>query len=260
VPLSYECVRSEVGGGASLSAGFGGQSSQTVQQGQGAMLAGALRGPDDAPVATAPVCVYSRVVTDRAPEFLGIALTDAGGGYRFPVPAGASRELSAIYRPGQRELRAQATLQTVVHPTLRARSTLVHNGEFAHLEGEVPGPHNDGVVVVVQVRQGGGWLAFRRYATRGDGHFEAAYQFRRTTKPTSYEMRAQVPEASGYPYLPLPGESDPIVLQVVPGAAKHKAHRRRCPVGRHLARRRGKTRCLVKPHQPGHPGRRGGRR
>jgi hypothetical protein len=97
-------------------------------------------------------------------------------------------------------------------------------------------------------------------------------------------MRAQVREAAGgYPYLP--GESDPITLRVVPGAVKHKSHRRRCPRGgaseqsksgsparrakpkhlsedRHLTRRKGKLRCAAKPgrHRPEHTGRRGGRR
>ena len=147
-----------------------------------------------------------------------------------------------MYRDGQRRLRDSATVQTVVHPTLRARSAVVHNGEFAHLEGEVPGPHADGVVVVVQVRQGGGWLAFRRYTTRGGGHFEADYQFHRTTKRADYEMRAQVRETTGYPYLQ--GETDPITLHVVPGPAK--AHHRRCRAGRHLAKRHGRARCVVK--------------
>jgi hypothetical protein len=237
-PLAYECVRSAAPGGARLDAGFGGQLSQTVPQGQGATLSGSLLDASGGPVAGAPLCVFARVTTDPGREFLGVAFTDAAGNYRFALAAGPSREAVVLYRDGQRRLHDSATLQTVVHPTLRARSAVVHNGEFAHLEGEVPGPHADGVVVVVQVRQGSGWLAFRRYTTRGDGHFEADYQFHRTTKPTDYEMRAQVRETTGYPYLQ--GESDPIVLHVVPG----HAHHRRCPRGSHLAKRHGKARCV----------------
>ncbi len=256
-PLSYECVRSPVGG-AQLDAGFGGPLAETVQQGQGATLTGALRSASGAPVAGAPLCIFGRVSTDPGREFLGVAYTDLAGNYRFAIGAGPSREVEAAYRPGQRRLRAAATIQTVVHPTLRATSTVVHNGEVAHLEGGLPGPHNDGVVVVVQVRQGGGWLAFRRYTTRGGGRFEAEYRFRRTTRPTEYEMRAQVREAVGYPYLQ--GESDPITLRVVPGKAKHTAGPRRCPPRRRRAGRRGKTRCPAKPRRPAQAGRRGGRR
>jgi hypothetical protein len=252
VPLAYECMRSPVPGGTQLTASFAGQPSQTVQQGGGAVLSGALHGADGGPVATAPVCVYSRVATDQGREFLGIALTDASGGYRFPIPAGPSRELSAIYRPGQRQLAARASLATVVHPTLSVRDSVVRNGTYAHFEGDIPGPHNDEVVVVLQVKSGKGWLAFRRYRTRGGGHYEADYHFRRTTHPTDYEMRAQVRETVGYPYLQ--GESDPLALRVVPGRAGHrrKSPRRRCAAQRH----RVKAHCP----RPRHPGARRGHR
>ena len=93
------------------------------------------------PVATTSVCIYSRVETDAGREFLGIAVTDPAGGYRFPIPAGPSREVIAIHRPDQRQLRASAMLRTVVHPTLRARATVVRNGDSAYFEGEIPGPH-----------------------------------------------------------------------------------------------------------------------
>jgi hypothetical protein len=191
-PLAYECVRSLARGGECLDAGFAGQPSETLQQGQGALLEGSLHDGSGGPVAGAPLCVFTRVMTDPGREFLGVAFTDRAGNYRFALGAGPSREAVVLYRDGQRRLRDSATLATVVHPTLRARSAVVRDGEYAHLEGEVPGPHADGVVVVVQVRQGGGWLAFRRYTTRGDGHFEADYLFHLTTKPTDYEMRAQV--------------------------------------------------------------------
>ncbi len=239
-PLGYECMRSPVSDGQQLSAALGGQRIQTVQQGQGSTLTGALIGKGG-PVATAPVCVFSRVVTDRGLEFLGIALTDSAGNYRFPIPAGPSRELSAVYRPDQRQLRASAELHTVVHPTLRTPSAVVRNKSAAHFEGEIPGPHNDDVTIVLQVKSGKGWLAFRRYRTRSDGHYELEYPFRRTTRPTTYEMRAQVRETTGYPYEQ--GDSDPLLLRVVPGQAKtrpaHSTPSRRSCEGR--ARHRSHT-------------------
>ena len=80
------------------------------------------------------------------------------------------------------------------------------------------------MTIVLQVKSGKGWLAFRRYRTRSDGHFELTYPFRRTTRPTEYEFRAQIREAGSYPYIE--GDSDPLVLRVVPGRAKGTAGRR----------------------------------
>jgi len=136
--------------------------------------------------------------------------------------------LRAVYRPGNRRLAAEAQLKTRVKPTLGTRKPVIRNGQVAHLEGQIPGPRNDDVVIVIQVRQGKGWLAFRRYRTRGGGHYEAAYPFHRTTRTTTYEFRAQLRESGGYPYME--GDSDPIALKVLP-----KAKRRRCA----KARRRG---------------------
>lgn len=249
-PLSYECQRSLARGATQLSAFLGGEIHQTVQQGQGTVLGGSLAGASG-PVATAPVCVFTRVQTDAGRDFLGIALTNPAGGYRFPVPTGPSREVIAIHRDGSRQLGASAMLHTVVHPTLRARKTTIRNGRSAFFEGEIPGPHNDEVTIVLQVRSGQGWLAFRRYRTRNDGHFEMTYPFRRTTRATSYEMRAQVREAGGYPYVE--GDSDPLRLRVVPGSPKRKrgAAKSRCAKKRKVGRR-GHKHCPRKKRHRHH--------
>ena len=236
VPLSYECSRSPVSGGADLDASL---SADTVSQGQGASFTGALRQGSGAPVAGAPLCVFEQVEGDPARRYLGLAYTDAAGRYRFAVSPGPNRTLRAVYRAGHRRLVAQADVKTRVKPTLRARKSVIHNGQVAHLEGQIPGPRNDDVVIVLQVRQGKGWLAFRRYRTRGGGRFRAAYPFHRTTRPTTYEFRAQLRESGGYPYLQ--GDSDPIALKVLP-----KAKRRRCAKAKHLAKRHGRARCVAR--------------
>ena len=239
VPLSYECARSPVGGGANLSAGL---SEGTVRQGQGSTLKGALRQSSGAPVAGAPLCVFEQIEGEDARHYLGLAYTDAAGDYTYAIAPGPNRALRAVYRPGNRRLVAQADLKTTVKPTLSARKSAIRNGQVAHLEGQIPGPRNDDVVIVLQARQGKGWLAFRRYRTRGGGHFAAAYRFRRTTRPTTYEFRAQLRETGGYPYLQ--GESDPVGLKVVPKGWRPR-HRRasaskRCArVARALRRRPG---------------------
>jgi hypothetical protein len=238
VPLAYDCVRSTVGGGKQLIAEFDGAAEETVSQGQGAILRGELHG-EGGDIAGAPLCVFSQVEGDAERQFLGIAITGSRGDYRFAIGDGPNRTLRAVYRPGQRRLLADARLRTQVKPTLRARKPVVHTGETAHLKGEIPGPRNDEVVIVLQVRQGDGWLAFRRYRTRGGGRFEADYLFRRTTRPTTYEMRAQVRETTGYPYVE--GDSDPLYLRVLP-----KKRGKRCAKRRARRVSRSSNRCARK--------------
>jgi hypothetical protein len=220
VPLSYGCVRSEAGGAAALSAAVSpdGKPAVVLAQGTGVPLSGKLLDANGRGVPHAPLCVFSRVVTDPSPEFLGIAVTGDQGNYSFALPAGASRQLSVTYRPGHREITASAQVATVVKPFFKVRRKVVHNKGVAHFEGWIPGPHNNNVVVVVQVKRGNGWLAFHRYRTREDGHFTIEYRFNRTFRPTLYSMRAQVREQSGYPYLQ--GTSDPLSLVVLP--ARHR--------------------------------------
>jgi hypothetical protein len=239
VPLSYECVRSPEGGGQQLTADLGGGSQKTVQQGEGATISGDLKGAGG-DISGAPLCIFSNPVTDSERDFLGMAVTGSHGDYRFAIPQGPSRQITVIYRPDQRQMSATATLMTVVHPTFRAKKSVVENHHFAYFEGDIPGPHNNQVVIVLQVRSGKGWLAFRRYRTRNDGHFELAYRFNRTDQPTTYEMRAQVRQTTGYPYEQ--GNSDPILLKVVPDTGKNpepspNTERHRCPKGKRAVKK-----------------------
>ena len=208
-------MRSDVQGGTSLSAGIGdGQaSSYIVEQGQASAVSGALSGPSG-PVGGAPLCVFSTVVTDSDQQFEGIALTGPNGGYRFPVLQGASRHVEVMYRPDQRQLTADATLYTRVRPTFNALRKVVRNRSFAHFYGEIPGPHSDQVVVVLQAKVGNGWKAFRRYRTRNGGKFAVGYRFNFTIRPTTYVMRVQVRSTVGYPYLQ--GNSPSLSLRVLP--------------------------------------------
>jgi hypothetical protein len=213
VPLSYNCVRSDAPGGTQLTASVDGAPSRVVAQGEGVALEGALRGAAG-PVANAPVCVFSNVVTDEGRDFLGLAITGRDGGYRFGIAPGPSRNLVVLYRSDHREIRGQSKVETVVHPTFYAKKKTVRNKQFGRFYGEIPGPHNDRVVVVLQARRGKGWIAFRRYRTRGGGRFSLVYRFHNTTRPTKYVMRAQVRQTTGYPYLQ--GNSDRLVLRVLP--------------------------------------------
>jgi hypothetical protein len=198
-PLSYDCVRSAVAGGVTLSAGFGkGGQSLLVKEGEGAIVAGKLQGVGR--LADAPLCVFSRVVTDQQRQFLGVAMTGASGDYSFALGAGPSRDVSVIYRPGQREVGASASLRTKVEPKLALGRKVVHNKKVAVFRSAIPGPHNDEVVIVLRVKDGKHWRVFRRCRTRESGTCVMRYRFTQTTSATRYRMRAEVPEQSGYPY------------------------------------------------------------
>jgi len=216
-PLAYECMRSDVSGATKLTSGLGegGGAEEVVRQGAGSTLRGRLSGPAGG-LANAPVCVFSRVITDGTREFLGVALSGADGSYQFAVPPGPSREMTAVYRSGSREVSSHATLQTIVHPTFDAYRKVVYNKHSALFTGTIPGPHNNQVVVVLQVKRGKGWLAFHRYRTREGGRFTVGYRFTRTDVPTKYLMRAQVRAQGAYPYLE--GNSDRLTLIVLPRA------------------------------------------
>ncbi|HXR61290.1 MAG TPA: hypothetical protein VN732_08195 [Solirubrobacterales bacterium] len=128
-------------------------------------------------------------------------MSSGGGSFRFEAAAGPSREFTVIHRAGQREVTATATLRTRVQPTLVLGRKVVRQGGFATFHGEIPPPGNDGVVVVLQVRDSTGhWRAFRRYRTRGGGRYSLRYRFTRTPRRTVYVVRAQVRGQSGYSY------------------------------------------------------------
>jgi hypothetical protein len=193
---------------------------EVVPEGTGSVIHGSLRGAGSSAINAAQLCVFSQVVTDQEREFLGLAVTAPDGGYRFPIGAGASRDLSVVYRRDHREVVSHVTIETVVHPVLSVKRKVVYNHHVAHFFGSIPGPHNDRVVVVLQARVGKGWSAFRRYRTRGNGRFSVSYRFRHTFRPTRYTMRAQVRQTVGYPYLQ--GNSDRVTLLVLPHARRKR--------------------------------------
>jgi hypothetical protein len=215
-PLGDACPRSEAGSGASLSAGLGPDlaSTVTVDYGVGEMFGGRLLSESRLEVPNAFICIYSGASTDEASELLGVAVTGPDGRYQLPLPAGPSRNLTATYRSDRGQLAAWALLQVRAIPTLRLANRTVRNRHFAYFSGTIPGPDNDGVVVVLQVKSGKGWRVFRRYSTRNGGKYSLKYRFTQTFQPTTYPIRAQIGGAPGYPFLP--GSSAPMKLQVYP--------------------------------------------
>jgi hypothetical protein len=216
IALDDRCPDSQADAGAVLTAGFGanGDSMIVIDHGNGAILTGRLLDSVGQGVANAFVCIYSSAVNSQTPEFAGVVSTDAAGRYKFPAASGPSRHLTVAYRSSQGPLTAWALLQVRAIPTLRLAETTIHNKHYARFSGKIPGPDNDGVVVVLQVQLGKGWRVFRRYATRNGGEFKMHYRFTRNFTPTLYLMRAQIAGAPGYPFLP--GNSRPVELTVYP--------------------------------------------
>jgi hypothetical protein len=216
VPIAFDCTRSDAGAAASLSAGLGkkAKDSLLLPQGKATTISGQLAA-SGGPLGNAPLCVFSRVVTSNERRFVGVAMTDDDGSYRFPIADGPSRDLSVVYRPDSRELAARASVETKVKPTFRlVGKGPVHNKERAVFKGSIPGPENEKVVVVLQVKSGKGWRVFRRARTHKGGRFTLRYLFTQTYRPTTYTMRAQVRAQSGYPYRA--GESESIPVPVRP--------------------------------------------
>jgi len=215
VPLD-SCPVSQADNGVRLSAGLGTErtSTEIIRQGERTSFGGRLVGPDGRGVPGGLICIYAGVTTEEANELEGIVATDAQGRYEFLLPRGPSRNLTAVFRSGQGRLTAWGLLQVRAIPTLRFARGKVRDKHFVHFSGRIPGPHNDRVVVVLQVKQGKGWRVFRRYSTRNGGRYRLKYRFTRTFRPTTYVFRAQVLGAPGYPYLS--GNSKPRKLHVLP--------------------------------------------
>jgi hypothetical protein len=213
-PLAYDCVRSDVVGGLTLSAGLGKKADQAlvVKEGEGAIVTGKLQAVGR--LGDAPLCVFSTVVTDEQRQFLGVAITGTSGEYSFALGAGPSRDVSVVYRSGQREVTAGASLRTRVAPKLTLGRKVVRNKKVAVFKSAIPGPHNEEVVIVLRVKDGKHWRVFRRCRTREGGTCVMRYRFTQTTSATDYQMRAEVPDQSGYPYEG--GNSAPKTLTVMP--------------------------------------------
>ncbi len=215
-PLDDKCPQSQTTGATSLSAGLGGRQDTTavLAYGTNPELEGDLTDAAGRGVPGAFVCIYTNVITDRDTELVGMAETNEDGHYAFPIASGPSRNLTAVYRSEEGQLTAWALVQVRAAPSLELARDTVHNKHFAYFSGRIPGPHNDHVLVVLQVHRGRGWLTIRRHSTRDGGRFAMRYHFTRTRTPTTYVIRAQVPGVSGYPFLT--GNSAPTEVRVLP--------------------------------------------
>jgi len=204
VRVDNSCTASKVPGGSDLSAVFPRSHKETVavKAGQGALLTGQLTDRSGQPVADASLCVKEGVVGQQL-ESVGTLKTNSEGRYRFGVSPGPNRRLEVGYRYNRRQLERRATFFSKLRPRLKlspARKT--KNRERLRLYGSIPGPSNDGRVVILQAQYPNSdrWNTFAKARTNNHGNYSARYRFTSTFATTQYRMRAWVPAQKGYPY------------------------------------------------------------
>lgn len=215
-PLAFDCVRSEVKGARSLSATFGqdNRNQILVGYGSGATLKGRLEGSAGR-LPGAPICVYTRIVSQQKERFIGVAVTNGEGEYQFPVPAGASRQIIVENRPGQRTVRSTATMATKAHPSIELVSkSPAHNGSEAVFKGRLAGPETGSVPIALQVRDGEHWITFSTVSTAKDGSYEVGYGLSHVRIPVTFAVRTVMLRQHNVPYHP--GSSEVIDLRVRP--------------------------------------------
>jgi hypothetical protein len=175
----------------------------TRRQGARPLLRGTIADAAGRPLAGARVCVASRVPgLDALPRPLERVTADAAGTIAVRLPAGPSRELWTIYRSGGAAIVARTLVRVPARVSLTAGRAQLRAGQLLRIRGRVRGRPipPGGVLVSVQARRGRDWQTFRQARVRGDGRYRVDYRFHGQPGVHAYQLRALVPEQSGYPY------------------------------------------------------------
>jgi hypothetical protein len=198
------CPGSPVGGGNTITAGFGnGKSRRTLAFRRKALIRGRLRDGAANPVAGAEVCVEGHTdLAGRPYHLIGTATTNANGGWSFKLHHGPSRDIRIAYRYGSFQTSAELVLHTRARATLHLSRHRAKPHHRIYFSGEIAGPHCGRRVVVVRGTVPGAKRRFlvRRAKTDPLCHYRAAYAFSRPPAPTRFVFWTEVPEQSGYAY------------------------------------------------------------
>lgn len=196
------CPASAVGGGASLSAGFGSTGAQkaVVRSDRPGIVRGRIIGVG----AGATVCALTRVLIAGQATVVGATSTTAAdGSYAIELPPGAGREVFVHYVVGDEVVsRHGLTLKSSARPTLAVNPRRrVRNHDRLHFTGTLPGPACFDRLVKVQARLGKHrWQVFRTDRTDEACAYSARYKLRATRKARKYRFRVLVPQQAGYPF------------------------------------------------------------
>ncbi len=207
VQVDDSCAASRVPGGTDLSAKFArnGDGALTVRSRQSATVTGRLTDRSDEPVAGAMLCVSeSTLAPGEGLADVGAVKTNTEGRYRYTVAPGPNREIEIGYRYNRHQLQRNVRYFARVAPSLKLSRERVRNERRVRLFGSLPGPSNEGRIVVLQARYPGRnqtWKTFQKARTDQLGDYSATYRFLATFTTTEYRMRAVVPAQNGYPFL-----------------------------------------------------------
>jgi hypothetical protein len=177
----------------------------TVGFGTATQVTGVLRDAAGTPIADASLCVVSRP-DDQSGPYLPLRRVTTGpdGSYAVPVPTGPSREILAIYRPGEFAVVGRTLVKVKPSLTARAHRRSLRNGQVLVITGRLRGGPfpKRGVTLNLQAVRDGRWAGFADpFRTDAEGHFRFRYRFTRTLGVQRYSMRIRAGAQAGYPYV-----------------------------------------------------------
>lgn len=205
VVTDNSCPSSTVAGGALLGAHFTPSAGlrATISSRQRIRVAGRLRNSDGGAVPDALICLQTRLaLPGRAFKLVKTDLTDRSGAFSMRVPYGPSRFVRVEYRYDSFQVQRELRLRVHAQPSFHVRPHRSVNGGVIRFRGKVPGPRNDGRIVVLQARGPGSdeWIGFKTPRTDSNGDFRARYRFSSSSR-IAYRFRALLQPQGGYPYL-----------------------------------------------------------
>lgn len=216
VTVDDSCTESPVPGAQTLTAGFsGGKGTLTVGHGKGAAISGELIDEAGNSMPGATVCVEMQTQGSHGGLVpAGTATTDPQGHFTYVVPPGPDRKILLGYRHDSFQVEQTLSFFSQAGPTIKAGPRQLRDGQRVNLRGTLPEPKAAGRVVVLQANIPGShrWITFRKATTGERGRYRAHYDFRSTTRRTTYRFRAVVPEQAGYPWVQ--GHSKPVSVTV----------------------------------------------
>lgn len=211
------CPGSPIGGGSTITAGFGnGQVERTLAFRRRALIRGRLHDASGNPVANAQVCLQGHTALPGRPwHLITTTTTNANGGWVFKLSHGPSRAFRIAYRFGAFQTSADLNLHMRARATLHLSRHRTHADRRIYFSGEIPGPTCSRRVVVVRGSVPGANRRFlvRRARTDALCHFRVGYAFSPVPVTTKFVFASVVPEQNGYPYKR--GHSVPRYIRVV---------------------------------------------
>jgi hypothetical protein len=205
VSVDNLCPGSPVGGGSTITAGFGnGKADRTLPFRHRALIRGRLRDAAGNPVAGAEVCIQGHTALPGRPyHLIGTTSTNENGGWTFKLHHGPSREIRVAYRFGSFQTSTDLRLHMRARATLHLSRHRTKPHHRIYFSGEIAGPNCARRVVVVRGTVPGSKRRFlvRRAKTDLLCHYRVGYAFSQVPSTTRFVFDAEVPEQNGYAYV-----------------------------------------------------------